>query len=239
MARLRAPHGAVGFWSAVLTAVASIGFLVGATVSAVILPPNTWSGDPVAYARSFDARPMIVTVVPSLVIAPSFLVLVAAIHGSAPPERRHWSLVAFAAATIYAAIVITNYYLQLSLVRTSIEGGRAGAVALLIMDDPRGAFWPIELLAYGVQGLASAAAALAFAPHGLQRAIRWSLGAVGLGGVLSLLAGVRGTYLADPIFIAGGALWGVALPLAGLLCAVYFRRSPGALPRPDDASPCG
>lgn len=213
----------IGSWSATVTAVSSVAFIIGALGSALLWPSNGWSGDAAAYSAAFTPWPMVVTVVPSLVIAPAFVALIASIHLWTSARRRQWTLVALAGATVYAAIVVTNYYLQLTLVRSSIEAGHAERVALLLMDNKDGAFWPIESLAYGIQGLAAGAAALAFGRRGLERAIRWSLLTVGFSGVLSLIAGMRGVDLTDPLFILGGGLWGIALPASAVLCAIAFR----------------
>ena len=225
-----------GLWSAVLTAVGAVAFVIGAAANAFLLPANVWTGDAAAYAASFSPWPMVITVVPSLVTDLAFVVLVAVIHVRLPPERKHWSLVAFGAAIAFATILVTNYYLQLSFVRLSIEAGRADSVALLVMENPRSAFGSVEALAYGVQGLAAAAIAIALSSRGLERRIRWSFGLVAASGILSLLAGVRGVSYTDPVFITGGALWAIALPVAAALCAVLFRRG-GQSPAKDHAEP--
>jgi len=41
--------------------------------------------------------------------------------------------------------------------------------------------------------------------------------------VLSIAAGIRGVSF-DPVFILGGAAWGIAFPLGTALAAAYFRR---------------
>lgn len=223
--RLTSGAARIGFWGGLLTAVATVGFDAGAFGSLLLFPRSAWNGDTSLYAAAFTPWPMILTVVPSLLVAPGFIALLAAVHLWSPPRQRHLSLLAFGGALVYSVMVLTNYYLQLSLVRPSLETGHADRVALLIMDDPNSAFWSIELLAYGIQGTAAGIAAFVFAGPGLERAIRWSFALMGLSGILSLVAGVRGMNYADPVFIAGGALWGIALPAGAIFCAVLFRRT--------------
>lgn len=59
----------LGFWSALLTAVCALGFLVGN----LAFPPPAWRGM-AAYIASFDTSQML-WMIPTLVLAPSFLVL--------------------------------------------------------------------------------------------------------------------------------------------------------------------
>ncbi len=52
----------------------------------------------------------------SLVIAPSFLVTVVALHYTVLPEKRFWTQVAVQLATIYVALACVNYVVQLATV---------------------------------------------------------------------------------------------------------------------------
>lgn len=228
---------ALGFWSAIACAAMSIAFLGGTALAAVALPANVWTGDIRAFAASFTPWPMLLGVVPSVLIAPTFLGLIAAIHGQTSAERKPLMLFALALATVYAAIVVVNYFLQLTVVRLGLESGRTDGLALLLMENPTGAFWPMEALGYGVQGLAAGVAATAFAGGGLARWVRTLFLVVGAGGVLSLAAGVRGVSFTDPVFILGGAAWGIAFPLGTALAALYFQRSGDRTPDGEPAAP--
>ena len=55
----------------------------------------------------------------SLLLAVSFVVLMASIHSYAPPEKKVWSQIGLSFAILYAALLIWNYYLQLTVVRTN------------------------------------------------------------------------------------------------------------------------
>jgi hypothetical protein len=197
----------LGVWSAIACAVLAIAFLAGSVASVVVLPANTWTGGVAALAASFTPWPMLVTVIPSVLLAPAYLALIVAIHAQAPVERKPVALFALALASVYAAIVVVNYFLQLTVVRLGLESGRTDGLALLVMDNPTGLFWPLEMLGYGVQGIAAGVAATAFVGGGLARWIRFLFIIIGVGGVLSIAAGIRGLSFSDPIFILGGAAW--------------------------------
>ena len=215
----------LGFWSGAACAATSIAFFLGVAANATIVPANRWVEDLRLYVASYNATAMLVTVVPSILIAPSFLGLVVAVHSSVSEGRRALTLLAVVLAAVYGAIIAANYYLQLSFVRANVLSGNATDVASLLMENPRGLFWPIESLAYGVQGIALGLAAAAFAAGGLERWIRLSFVVVALSGVLSLAAGIRGVELTDPAFIIGGTAWGIGFPMSGVLSAVFFWRN--------------
>jgi hypothetical protein len=214
----------LGFWSGSACATMSFAFLAGTVVSLVALPANVWTGDAATLAATFTPWPMLLAVVPSVLIAPAFLGLIVAIYSHASAERKPLVLFALTLASVYAAIVVVNYFLQLTVVRLGLENGRTDGLALLVMDNPHGVFWPLEALGYGVQGIAAGIAATAFVGGGLARWVRTLFIVVGVGGVLSIAAGIRGVSFSDPIFILGGAAWGIAFPLGTALAAAYFRR---------------
>jgi hypothetical protein len=215
----------LGFWSGAACAATSVAFFLGVAANATIVPANRWIADLRLYAASYNPAAMLVTVVPSILIVPSFLGLVVAVHSSVSDGRRAFTLLAVVLAAVYAAILVTNYYLQLSFVRANVLTGNAADVASLLMENPRGVFWPIESLAYGIQGIALGLAAAAFAAGGLERWIRLSFIVVALSGVLSLAAGIRGVELTDPAFIIGGTAWGIGFPMSAVLSAVFFWRN--------------
>ena len=81
------PTARLGFWSAVLAASASLVFLVasGPVLLGAVAPP--WDN--------------ILTLVPSLVLAPALLVLLVCVHHTARSDRKVWSHLAVAFAGVY------------------------------------------------------------------------------------------------------------------------------------------
>ena len=58
--------------------------------------------------------------IPSLVLAPTFIVLMVSIHYYAAQEKRIWSQLGMAFAVVYAVMASLNYIMQLTVVRFSI-----------------------------------------------------------------------------------------------------------------------
>ena len=216
----------LGFWSAIACAVTSAGFGVGIVITLFAFKQEPWTGDITAYARNYDPLQMALTVVPSILLALSFLGLVAAVHQIARPENRMWTQLAAMFAVLYAGIVGVNYFLQLSVVRQDLSAGLTEGMSLFAMGNPVSIFWALEILGYFCQGVAAIFMATVFAGGGLAAWVRWMLLAVFITGVVGVAAAIQGIEFANPMFAAGSGAWTLVFPVAMLLCATYFRRHP-------------
>ena len=85
----------LGFWSAVVAASASLGFLVASVpvLLGAVAPP--WDN--------------VLTLLPSLLLAPALLVLLVCVHHAAPDEKKVWSHLAVAFGGVYTALVCVVY----------------------------------------------------------------------------------------------------------------------------------
>src|SRR5262245_48239066 len=108
------PMRQLGFWSAVLAAGCSL------TFCAAVVPVQLR-----ALAPPWDvAAPL----VPSLLLAPAFLVLLVCVHSAAPAEQKIWSRLAVAFAGVYVPLVWTAYVLELLVVEPLVMRGEADRV---------------------------------------------------------------------------------------------------------------
>ncbi len=215
----------VGFWAAVLATVGAIGFAVGIVLNIAVVPGPAWAGDIHAYASGYSSLAMAVTVAPSLVIVPAYVALVGSLCAAAPISKRPIVLLALAFAAIYAAIVGTNYFLQLIVVRQNLVSGNTDGMTLLIMPNTHSVFWTLEFLGYFWQGVAAGFLALALGRDRLQLWIRWLFAVVFIAGAIGIVDSIFGvTSFTDPLMIAGTAPWLVAFPAATVLCAIHLRR---------------
>jgi hypothetical protein len=176
---------------------------------------------------------VIATLVPSLVLAPSFLVLMGCVHQVVPPERKIWSNLGLAFAGLYAPLVAVVYVVALSVVEPRVMQGQGAQVALLSATHPGAVLWSIDGLGYVFMSLAALFAAPAFGPDRLGLWIRRLLFAHGAVGIPVLL-----TYYVNPSFISVASLWGVTLTSLAILLAIWFRRQvSGSSPDEGDARP--
>lgn len=215
----------LGFWAAVVASVGAVGFAAGIVINVVAVPGPAWTGDIQAYARGYSSMAMAVTVVPSLLIVPAFVALIASFHGIVSTGKQPIALLALGFAAVYAATVGTNYFLQLTMVRQNLMAGSTQDMSLLIMPNSHSIFWAFEFLGYFWQGLAAGTLALALGGDRLELWIRWLFAVVFVAGALGIVASIGGaTSFTDPLMIAGTAPWLVAFPAATALCAVHLWR---------------
>jgi hypothetical protein len=146
----------------------------------------------------------------TLLSAPAVVILMAAVHDRATPERKIYGLTALAFATLFAGTTSAVHFMELTAVR---QAGGGGIV------------WPsrayaAELLAWDVfLGLALMFAAAVFAGAGRQRAVRRGLLACGglcLAGAIGPAVGNMRLQLVGVLGYAG------VLPLVSVLLARLF-----------------
>jgi hypothetical protein len=218
-------NGRIGMWAAILGIAIYAGYLVTGFVW--LFSGGLRSPDPY---RPPDPYMAILQVL-LLLMDVALVVVLAAVHGQAPPQRRTFSLVALAFAILFAGLTISVHFVWLTVLRRL----PADAVPALLRPDP----WPslllaLDLLAWGpVLGLALLAAAPAIGEGKLQTAIQLALL---LGGLLSLAGGL-GPALGDLRYWAFAmANYLAVLPAVCCLLAIRFRSSdlhaPDAPPAP-------
>jgi hypothetical protein len=160
----------------------------------------------------------VLTLVPSLLLAPALLALLVCVHNTAPGDKKVWSHLAVAFAGVYVALVSVVYVVELAVVEPLIMRGDAASAGLLTIE-PGGVLNAIDGLGYAFLGLALLFAAPVFAGRGLDRLIRRVLLANGAAVVPILL-----TYFVDRAFLViAGPVWGIAIPTVSVLLAIWFR----------------
>ncbi len=204
----------VGFWSAVLTATFSITYVVGQVAEWL-----GWlgsGGGPLSLSTPFG---LFVLLTPSLLLGASFLVLVVCVHQLAPPDRRVWSHAAVAFATIYAALISINYYVQLTWVAPRLASGNTEGIEPFVFVPFDSFLYAVDILGYSFMSVATLFAARVFTGDGQERIVRWFLTANGL--MLPFIA--LQMYVHWLIWIA--ALWAITFPGSACSLAVLFHRT--------------
>jgi hypothetical protein len=205
------PAAALGFWSGMLAA----GFTLAFSIASV----------PVLLGAVAAPWDNVLTLLPSLLLAPALLVLLVCVDQLTPPDLQLWSRLAVIFAVPYVALVSVVYVVELAVVEPLIVRGQADRAGLLTID-PGGALNAIDGLGYTFLGLALLLLAPRF--HGARGDlwIRWLLVANGAAIVPILL-----TYFVDRAFLViAGPLWAIALPAVSMLLAISLRRGEDALP---------
>jgi hypothetical protein len=205
---------AVGFWSAVLATVFSVVYIVGQLAE--------WLGLMGSGGGAHNASTplgLVVLLTPSLLLGPSFLLLVLSIHVSCAPDRKIWSHAAVVFATVYTVLISINYYVQLAWVAPRLAAGRTEGIEPFLFTPFDSFLYAVDILGYSFMSLATLFAARAFAGNGLERVVRVFLTANGL--LLPFIA--LQMYVHWLIWIA--ALWALTFPGSTWSLALLFRRA--------------
>jgi hypothetical protein len=206
---------AVGFWSAVLATAFSVIYILGQLAEWL-----GWLGSRGGPESASTTLGIVALLPPSLLLAPSFLLLTVAIHHIASPGQKVWSHAAVVFATAYMVLVGVTYYVQLTLVAPRLAAGRIAGIEPFLFTPFDSFFYSVDILGYTFMSAATLCAAMVFTGGGLERVARWFLIANGL--LIPSLA--LQIYVHWLIWIA--ALWAVTFPGSTASLALLFRRAP-------------
>ncbi len=220
----RSPAMLLGSWIALaLTGLTVVTFALALTA----LPddvPYPFTSDVIAAQWPGDY----VWMYPAMLLMLLFIALVASVHLYAPLKRRIFSLLGLCVASVAAAVLLIDYFVQVTVVPVSLEKGQLDGWAMLTMYNPNGVFIALEELGYLLMSLALALLAFVFVGRNrVERAIRWVfllnfLTVVGALVAVSLLYGWDRGYVFEIIVIL--IVWSTLI-VAGPLVAVVLRRA--------------
>jgi hypothetical protein len=205
---------AVGFWSAVLSTVFSLMYVVGQLAEWA-----GWLGSAGGPYSTSTPLGVVVLLTPSMLLGSAFLVLVASVHQMAPPNKKVWSQAAVAFATSYAVLISLTYFVQLTFVAPRLAEGRTDDISMFLFVPFDSFFYSVDLLGYSFMSIATLFAAPVLVAGGIHRLARVFLTANGL--LVPFLVGQL--YL--PVLIWPSALWAITFPASTWLLALVFRRS--------------
>jgi hypothetical protein len=183
---------AYGFWAAVVASVLVV--FSGITASTALKIPSLLSG---------------------ILLIPSFVLLMACIHGYVPAERKVFSQLGLLFSLGYAVLISFNYYMQLTLVAKGLYSD------VFAMDNPQSIMWVIEVLGYGFMGLSTLFASWSLGSSKVEQAVRWLFivnGILGIGGMIGFALG-----LSMGILLGGLIVWDIVMPASTILLAIMFR----------------
>lgn len=209
----------LGFWSAIFASVFAILFVLIAILTSLMFPMKAWNGIQ-TYAENFNFLDM-ASFIPAFLLAPTMVILIACINAIAPESKKIFSQIGLAFTVVYAAIITTNYYLQLFVVRLNLQGITLEGLSILAQPNLHSTFFALETLGYAFLSLATLFVSLVFTSGKLEIWIRSLFivsGAVGIFGVL--VAPFDQPYL----IFAGLGIWSLAFPISTILLSIFFRR---------------
>ncbi|MBW7884127.1 MAG: hypothetical protein H3C34_16090 [Caldilineaceae bacterium] len=199
------PHTSrIGFWSAVTATVFGLGYIIAllVTLSGILVGP---------WATFYQLAP-------SLVLAWSYMVLMACVLDFAALERRIWATIGFGFALMYSVMNSIVYFTELTVVIPRVLQNDAASLSVLLFEP--GAFlFAVNGLAYGFMSMAALFAAPVFGRRGPEARVHWAMLAHGVIGPF-----IVGAVVWPPLTYIG-ALWIVTFPVMAILLAILFRRA--------------
>ena len=149
------------------------GFWIACATAGTALPndvPYPFTGEEIAEQWPRDYLWMY----PAMLLMLLFVALIAAIHEYAPSARKIYSLLALGVGTIAAAVLLIDYFIQVTVMQPSLEKEQFDGWAMLTQYNPNGVFIALEELGY----LLMSAVFLCLVPvfvrdSRIERALRW------------------------------------------------------------------
>ena len=205
----------LGFWSAVLATVFTVSFVV----LAAVFKPADWRGIE-TYAQSFSFLQMS-NHIPVLLLTPTVVILMVCIHSVAPEQQKVFSLIAIAFSSVYAAIICTNYYIQLFVVRLNLLEGDLDGLALLALPNLHSVVFALESIGYAFLSLATLFINPVFCGGRLESWIRWLFI---INGVIGIFGAIVAPFDQPMLILAGLGIWSFVFPVATILVSIFFRK---------------
>jgi hypothetical protein len=164
---------------------------------------------------------------PAMILVVLYVILVASIHAQATPQKKVYGQIGLSFALIAAGVLLSDYFVQFSVVPISLMNGQTQGIALLTQYNPYGVFIVLEELGYLLMGLSFVFLAPVFAHQGrLAGAVRW----VFVGGFvftvifLGAISAYYGLERMDRFEIAAISIAWLVLVVNGVLLSFLFRR---------------
>lgn len=205
----------LGYWSAICASFFSIVYIIGQLAEWLNLLGS--GGGP---ENPSTVLGLIVLLVPSLFLAPSFLLMILCVHYYAPEDRKIWSHAAVLFATVYTVMICINYYVQLTLVVPHLIQGEIESIRPFLFTPFDSFLYSVDVLGYSFMSLSTLFAAFVFTGSGLDKTVRFFLIANGL--LIPFLA--LQIYYHPLIWPA--SLWAITFPGSTISLAILFRKYP-------------
>jgi hypothetical protein len=198
----RSPVNKTGFWSATLSVLFAMGYSVPQILSEIKIIPHP--------------QYLFWLFLPSLFLAPAFLITMICLHYSADKNLQVWTAIGAAFALLYCADVSMVYFTQLTVVVPAQLKGQINEKEVLLFDR-KTFLMAVDCLGYFFMSLSTFFAAFAFKKNKwLYRGLLWN-------GALMPVLVLAFFY---PVFYYAGAAWMITFPLAMINAATFFKNEP-------------
>jgi hypothetical protein len=226
---LTATSNCVGLYSAILTALTTL-----VTFSlAIIAIPNSGAGCrencfEYPYVNTLSEFPRdYLWMPPAMLLVVFYVILIVSIHTCAAQHKKVYSHIGLSFALIAAGILLSDYFVQFSVVPVSLMNQETEGIALLTQYNAHGVFMVLEELGYLLMSLSFLFLAPVFANRGrLASVVRWVFIAGFILTVifLAVISINYGLDREDRFEVAVISIDWLVLVINGVLLSLLFRR---------------
>lgn len=158
--------------------------------------------------------------IPSLLLGPAYLLLIASLTAAAPQSRKAFGMMALACAAVYAALTGSVYFVQLAIVVPRLAVNHdLGSLEALRFTPFVSPLYAVDILGYAFMSISAGFASAALPHLAGTRTARLLL--IAIAALLPFLIGQM--FLTSLIWAS--ATWGVSFPLAMAVLARIFINS--------------
>ena len=161
---------------------------------------------------------LVALMLPSLFLAPAYVLTTVAIHRYASEKAKFWSQASIAFAGIYAVFVSVVYFVVMTVVVPHQIAGTPAEIQLLVYEQ-NSFLYAINVLGYGYMSLSTLFAAPVFSGEGLEKKTRVFLF---VNGVLAPFIPLQMVF---PMLFYVSALQGLTFPVSMVLVARVLKQS--------------
>jgi hypothetical protein len=211
----------VGFYSAIVLAVTTIiafGLAITATPGGVVAHPylDTLKLFPKDYIWMFVSIPLLL----------SYIILMIVTSSLAKNDKRIFGQISVAFAIISTVILLSNYFIQFSVVPASLLNNNSEGILLLTQYNPSSIFIALEELGYIMMALSFVFIAQIFGKDRLNRLIKLIFISAFLLSIVSFVIvsiqyGINRGYIFEIAIIS--ITW-LTLIINGILLSIFYRR---------------
>lgn len=209
----------IGTWMAILSAVSAILWFIAFNMQDVFQAVPDWKNLE-AYAESYRIS-RLTLIYPSLILALTYLILLACLHQVMPEDMRLWTLIALATGIVYAVMASINYNIQAVSVRQSLAAGEISGIEMFIPDNTRSIYNALAN-SYVYMAISMFFAAFVFSDGKLEKWIRGLLMVQIISAVGQIAYSMMDT--SETLFILTSMIWVLGAPASFILIAVWFKR---------------
>lgn len=226
----------VGFYAAVTTTIVTI-VTFGLAMMAIPVSGANCPGECIEYPYLDTVSQFprdYLWMYPATVLVLAYVVLMVSITHYAAPQKRILGQIGLSFAIIAAVILLSDYFVQFSVIPVSLMNGETEGIALLTQYNPHGIFIALEELGYLIMSLSFLFVAPVFANRNrLESAVKWIF-IIGFVLVIISLVAVSISYgleKQDRFEVLAISIAWLVLIVNGVLLSIVFRRQLKAEPK--------